>query len=114
VGEITELINSISRQTNLLVLNASIEASRAGEDGKKFTVVAEEIRKLAERSKNEVSEIADIICEIFEDTSETVSFADNINKELSMQKQNIDSSVMSFKEIILSVGAVRPKIKDAG
>ncbi len=114
VGEITELINSISRQTNLLALNASIEASRAGEAGKSFAVVAEEIRKLAERSKSEVGEISDIIAEIFEDTLETVSFADNVNKELCTQKQNIDKSIVSFKKIISAVGEVRPRIRNAG
>lgn len=72
IGEITELISSITEQTNVLALNAAIQAASAGEAGRGFSVVAEEVQRLAERSANATRQIADLVKTIQSDTQDAV------------------------------------------
>ncbi|MCT8975220.1 methyl-accepting chemotaxis protein [Clostridium sp. CX1] len=112
VNEITNLINSIAEQTNLLALNAAIEAARAGEAGRGFSVVAEEIRKLAEQSKTSSKDINLLISNISQEAGIIVNDSVIVNSELENQLTNIGSVIHSFRKIIEAVEDINPKIEE--
>ncbi|MBP2243073.1 methyl-accepting chemotaxis protein [Cytobacillus eiseniae] len=112
VNEMTEIINSISDQTNLLALNAAIEAARAGESGKGFAVVANEIRNLAEKSKEFSGKIDSIIKGVSQDTGKMVASTEEVNKEIRLQREQLDATIHSFEEIIQAIESISPKIKE--
>ncbi len=111
INKITSIINSVAEQTNLLALNAAIEAARAGESGKGFSIVAEEIRKLAEQSKDSSESISKLINIISKNTDVIVQEAIIMDEEMVNQAKIIDNSMISFKRIIDAVDEVIPKIK---
>ncbi|CUH93522.1 methyl-accepting chemotaxis protein [Herbinix luporum] len=103
INSIINVINDIANQTNLLSLNASIEASRAGEYGRGFAVVASEIRNLAEQSKSSVNDIKFIIESILEDTINVVEIARKVESVLKLQESAVKNTTDSYQDINESV-----------
>jgi methyl-accepting chemotaxis protein len=100
IGTILETIQDIASQTNLLALNAAIEAARAGEHGKGFAVVADEVRKLAERSSNATGEISRIIDDIQKTVNEAVTAMQEGSKEVKSGVDRAKDAGSALNEIL--------------
>ena len=106
IGEIIQVIDDIADQTNLLALNAAIEAARAGEQGRGFAVVADEVRKLAERTTKATKEIAAMIKHIQKETYDAVESMNEGTKQVELGKQLAEKAGSSLKEIIVGAESV--------
>lgn len=102
IGEIISVIEDIANQTNLLALNAAIEAARAGEQGRGFAVVADEVRKLAERTSHATKEISKMIKGIQNDTEKAVLAMQNGSNEVEKGITLADKAGLSLKQIVES------------
>lgn len=112
VREIVSVIEEISGQTNLLSLNASIEAARAGDAGRGFAVVAEEIRVLSDNTSEQLENIKQIISELISECSECVKASENIVEDNAAQKEEIGYVLTEFGTLDEQIGLTADKAEE--
>jgi methyl-accepting chemotaxis protein len=112
VHQITEIITSVANSTNLLSLNASIEAARAGEAGRGFSVVADEIRKLAESAGRSAEEISKLIHEIQSDTAEVADEMRESSTVISEGREDVDMIASSLEQIRAAVSEAAARAEE--
>jgi methyl-accepting chemotaxis protein len=112
IGSILTIIQDISDQTNLLALNAAVESAKAGEAGRGFSIVAREVRKLAEQSSQSVSQIEEIITQIQENSISSVSKMDIVKENVDSGIQLVQKASDSFNQIFKSAEKVASQIQE--
>ncbi|PKG23798.1 methyl-accepting chemotaxis protein [Niallia nealsonii] len=112
INQIITVISQIAEQTNLLALNAAIEAARAGEQGKGFAVVADEVRKLAEQSQASAKQITDLVQEIQLKTEHSAEKMNEAAKSVGAGIQISNDTIIKFNEILTGIKSIAPQIAE--
>jgi methyl-accepting chemotaxis protein len=112
IGNIVGVITAIAEQTNLLALNAAIEAARAGEQGRGFAVVADEVRKLAEQSADAAKQIGGLIKETQQDIDKAISVMGTGAEELASGTDQVRAVDASFRDILTAVQRVTERMQE--
>lgn len=112
IRQVTEIIAGISSQTNLLALNASIEAARAGENGKGFAVVAEQIRELADQSRESTEKIHKIVSDLIGNSNISVETAGTVSEAFNRQNDKIKETETIFGTLNEELGKVGSIIEE--
>ncbi len=111
IGKFVQSIEDIAEQTNMLALNAAIEAARAGEAGKGFAVVAEEVRQLADQSRQSTEEIIHLMENISEESQMAIKAMEMMRTASEEQNIAVDSTNKAFDDIANGIGTIVEKIK---
>ncbi|KAF1067164.1 MAG: Methyl-accepting chemotaxis protein McpU [Pseudomonas citronellolis] len=106
IGSVLEVIRGIAEQTNLLALNAAIEAARAGEAGRGFAVVADEVRNLAKRTQDSVGEIRQVIENLQQGTRDVVGAMGNSHRQAQDSAEQVEQAVAALRRIGEAVGVI--------
>lgn len=118
IHKATELITSIANETNLLALNASIEAARAGESGRGFAVVAEQIKNLAEQSKQSTKSIEDIINNLLQESEQAVKTMNTVDAIIGLQADKVETTKSVFEsvnnELLATMAEIETIAKNTG
>jgi methyl-accepting chemotaxis protein len=112
IQEIVDVLRDIATQTNILAINAAIEAVRAGKQGKGFAVVAEEVKTLSADSKNQAKQISDLVQSVMSETEEAVTTIKTMAENVELGRRSIEETSRAFSEINRTIESTSSTAKE--